>query len=252
MKPIQDTDLVDYLSGELSPERTLAVERAVAIDEELAAELVELREILSLIEGLPDPLPGPDTDQAINEAVELRSGGSNLTLASSGFKRQSLYRYAAAAAIVLAVFGIGWYFGGTTDRQVGQELAATRSLMLELMREDRPSSRVRAATVALDLPIADPVIIDNLGYLLRNDEDNNVRLAALDALLRFADSPMVRQQLLDAMGDDPPPVMRIQLMESLVRLGEQRVLPYLEEMIRTDTLPQQLRDAAQLGTFKLI
>ncbi len=54
------------------------------------------------------------------------------------------------------------------------------------------------------------------------------------------------------MGADPPPAVRVQLLETLVRLNEKRVLPYLEELRRNESVPQQLRDAAELGTYKLI
>ena len=70
------------------------------------------------------------------------------------------------------------------------------------------SARIRATTVTLELTRPDPVTTANLGYLLRNDENTNVRLAALDALRRFAGDPGVRNELIGALGESPPEAVR--------------------------------------------
>jgi len=167
-------------------------------------------------------------------------------------RRLGFYRYAAAAAAILFIFATGWYLGGAEDRTLQQELASNRALMLELMQDQSPSARIRATSVAMELPTADPVTIQNLGYLLRNDASANVRLAALDALRRFAHAAETREQLLTAIQESPPEVVRFELIEALVRMNETRVLPYLHEIIEADSLPQPVRDAAQMASFKLI
>jgi HEAT repeat protein len=88
--------------------------------------------------------------------------------------------------------------------------------------------------------------------MLRNDENTNVRLAALEALRRFPNDPVVREELLSAMSETLPDVVRFELIETLVRANEKRVLPYLEDIIDTETLPQPVRDAAEMASFKLI
>ncbi len=92
-----------------------------------------------------------------------------------------------AASLLLLVFAMGWYFGSNDDAE--ERLAATRTLMLELMQDKSSSTRMRAATVSLDVAVADPEVIAHLGKMLRTDENTNVRLAALDALGRFAADP---------------------------------------------------------------
>ena len=46
------------------------------------------------------------------------------------------------------------------------ELAANRALMLELMKDDRTSARVRAASLALNMQEGDPEIIAKLSLLI--------------------------------------------------------------------------------------
>lgn len=203
-------------------------------DEELRREIAALRD---------DPQPSAEADRRFADMLEKHA-----TPRPTRHLRAAAL-LSIAASLLLVVFGLGWYFGQDESQQ---ELAATRTLMLELMQNESSSTRIRAATVSLDLEVADPEVIANLGRMLRQDENTNVRLAALDALSRFADEPAARREMLDAMGEAPPPVVRLQLLEILVGLEEKRVLPYLEDLIQNDTLPQRLRDAAQLGAFKLI
>ncbi|MBB4079649.1 hypothetical protein GGR28_002274 [Lewinella aquimaris] len=218
-------------------------------DDELNQEMEALRGLRKEIANLPDPQPSAAADRRFAEMLAAHTKPER----SSGQTRR--LRPAAllsiAATLLLLVFGLGWYFG-STESDAERQLAATRTLMLELMQDRRSSQRMHAATVSLDIDVADPEVIANLGLLLRTDENTNVRLAALDALRRFADAPAARREMLDAMGSDPPAAVRVQLLETLVGLNEKRVLPYLEEIISNDSIPRRLRDAAELGTFKLI
>ena len=252
MKTITEADLIDYLAGELSPERYRQVKDALTEDPRLREEL----EILQFMrEDLCQPVdvtPSPEADRRFAELITAEAGP---TAVRRTLPRSLSGRSAALigiAASLLLVFGLGWYSGRSGTNQVEQQLAATRTLMLELMQDANSTTRMRAATVSLDVGVADPAVIANLGRMLRTDDNTNVRLAALDALQRFADAPAARQEMLDAMAGTPPPAVQVQLLETLVRLNERRVLPYLEELIQNDSIPRPLRDAAELGTFKLI
>lgn len=219
-------------------------------DKDLEREVAALDELRRQLAGLPDPQPSREADDRFAKmlAVECREISAPPVQKTLHLRPAALL--SIAASVLLLVFGMGWYLG--SDKKLEDELAATRTLMLELMQDKSSSTRMRAATVSLDVAVADPEVIANLGRMLQTDENTNVRLAALDALRRFATDPAARQELLDAMGGDPPPAVRVQLLETLVNLQEKRVVPYLQDMITNDSLPKRLRDAAELGTFKLI
>ncbi|MCP9236906.1 HEAT repeat domain-containing protein [Lewinella sp. JB7] len=218
-------------------------------DDELQREIDALSDLRNEIAGLPDPHPSAAADRRFTEMLAAHTG----TARSSGNPRhlRPAALLAVAATLLLLVFGLGWYFG-SAESTAERQLAATRTLMLELMQDRRSSQRMQAATVSLSIEVADPEVIANLGLLLRTDPNTNVRLAALDALRRFSDDPSARREMLDAMAGAPPPAVQVQLLETLVSLNEKRVLPYLEDIISNDSIPRRLRDAAELGTFKLI
>ncbi|WP_116127721.1 HEAT repeat domain-containing protein [Lewinella sp. IMCC34183] len=248
MKTITEADLIDYLAGELPPERYRQVKSALLTDSRLEEELEILRLLREDLCQPEDVAPSPAADRRFAELLATQPEPSAV--------RRTLHPRAAAligvAASLLLVFGLGWYSGRSDTTQLESQLAATRTLMLELMQDENSTTRMQAATISLEVAVADPAVIANLGRMLRTDDNTNVRLAALDALQRFADDPAARQEMLDAMAGSPPPGVQAQLMETLVHLGERRVLPYLEDLIQNDSIPRPLRDAAELGTFKLI
>ncbi|WP_116106272.1 HEAT repeat domain-containing protein [Lewinella sp. IMCC34191] len=257
MNRITQSELIDYLSGELSPERYAMVKDAIEGDPDTARELAALRQLREDVARPADPQPSAAADRRFADMLAGYESDETdevqpATASAKAFYLRPAALLSIAASMLLLVFGLGWYFGRSDTSHLEHQLAATRTLMLQLMDDEQPTTRMRAATVSLDVPVADPAIIANLGHMLRTDEKTNVRLAALDALHRFADSPAARDEMLAAMASDPPPAVRVQLLETLVALNEKRVLPYLEEIINNDQTPRPLRDAAELGTFKLI
>lgn len=261
MNSITEAMLIDYLSGELDDAQRAAVSSALGKDPALYAELQELEELMSEIAAEPEAVPSAAADARFTEMLAgATAGGQTVTepeLTGRSAKVRSLvWKVAALAAAVALVFTAGrFYQGGAMNTEAERQLAAHRSLVTEmmgLMKSDRMSNRIRATTVTFDLPETDPVTTANLGYLLRQDENTNVRLAALEALSRFPNDPGIRDELLAAMNESPPPVVRFELIETLVRMNEKRVVPYLKELMDTDTLPQPVRDAAQMASFKLI
>jgi hypothetical protein len=257
MDVFDTTDLIDYLGGELSTERQEALEAQLATDEALREELAELRALQADILAIPEARPSAAADTRFAEmlAQEQAKVATIKELparAPTKARIRRLPQWAAAVAILLLAFAGGWLLRGAGQSDTERQLAATRELMLDLMKDDRTSSRIQATTVTLSLLVADPTVINNLAYLLQNDENPNVRLAALDALRRFADDPQVREEFLLALEGNPPEVLRFELIEILVHLEEKRVLPILEKMIDADSLPQPVRDAAQMASFKLI
>lgn len=268
MNFITEADLVDYLAGELPAGRRTEVTAALAGDPALRADLTELELLMEEIVMQAEPAPSVEADKRFAAMLASAAGGvanesdetpvagvispSKQKRSSGAVLRSLVWKIAGVAAAIALVFLAGRFSVHDGVSDIDRELAANRTLMLELMKDERTSARIRASTVTLALPRPDPVTTANLGYLLRNDENANVRLAALDALRRFPHDRGVRGELLAAMKESPPDVVRFELIETLVRMGEKRILPYLEEIIDTDSLPQPMRDAAEMASFKLI
>ena len=252
MKQIDEAILVDYLAGELPPDERALVSAELAKRPELVAELSALEAILAEVHQSEEPVVSAAADARFAEMLAdavIATPAEEARVRRLPVYQRPVFRRLAAAAAILLVFAVGYNFG---VNRPGPDHTAARTLMMELIDAERPSDRIRATNAAFELPEADPAVIRDLEHLLRNDESNNVRLAALEALRRFAADPAVADVFLEAVNDNPPEVVRFELIETLVRMNETRLLPYLHDIIEADTLPQPLRDAAQMASFKLI
>ena len=269
MNPITEDMLVDYLAGELPADDHALVNQALAEDPALAGELDELASLMETIALAPEPAPSTTADDRFERMLDVavrdngaslitedRAGASPMAPAATvrrlPFYQHPMMKLAGVAAAILLIFVAGRISVPDVSGDLNEELASTRALMLDLMENELTSERIRATTVTFELDTADPETTQRLGYMLRNDENTNVRLAALEALRRFPNDPVVREELLTAMSETPPDVVRFELIETLVRANEKRILPYLEDIIDTETLPQPVRDAAEMASFKLI
>lgn len=244
---ITDEQLIDYLSGKVTNEVANTISLALEEDTDLQQRLGAYREIQSLVVTQSEASPSEQADQRFTAFLEKAIEQEQQPTA----KHRKLWSRIAAAAAILLVFSLGW-FGGQYNKKPQNELAANRALMMELMQQERSSERIRATTVALRAEKADDELINNLAYLLLNDENTNVQLAALNAMLRFANHPQTRDAMLKTLDNERPMIVKLQVIETLVRLNDERVLPYLKKLKNDENLPQRLRDAAQLGTFKLL
>jgi|GEM_PF-6255418 hypothetical protein len=277
MNAITEAMLIDYLAGELEEGRRVEVSSALGKDPALYAEFLELEGLMNEIGGKVEAEPSVAADARFaamvdgfqadavdneNEGLPLIITGhlptpryTKRTSGATAKVRSLAWKMVGIAAAIALIFTAGRFYEGGANTEAEQQLAVHRTLvmeMMELMKSDRTSNRIRATTVTFALPKTDLVTTANLGYLLRNDENANVRLAALEALSRFSHDAGVRDELLAAMNESPPPVVRFELMETLVAMNEKRVIPYLEDLMNTDSLPQPVRDAAQMASFKLI
>ena len=99
------------------------------------------------------------------------------------------------------------------------ELAATRqTVALSMLQQQSASQRLEGVSWSTRLPEPDPKVMAALFHTLRFDNSVDVRLAALDALSRYAGRPEIRSELLDVLQNQQSPLVQIALIDLLVDL----------------------------------
>jgi HEAT repeat protein len=78
--------------------------------------------------------------------------------------------------------------------------------------------------------VNDKVIVA-LFTTLNNDENENVRLATLDALVRFADNPKVREGLVASLLRQDSELMQVALANVMLQLQEKRSVTPLKKLL---------------------
>ena len=245
MKPFTESDLIDYLSGEMPREERRRLEDELESNEALSNELAEMAAMQSWIAEREEPISWT------TEASILAMANEELQQQRTRRLHVSWRNWASVAAAALLLFLGGWYLGQNRASALENELADIRTQVESLIQDQRTSSRMRAVSMTQELPTVDQEMIAQLGRLLREDDSSNVQLAALEALAGYPNDLNARQQLINALAEDIPAVVQIQLIETLVTLEEVRILPQLEDWSEDESTPTHLRDAAQLARLKL-
>ena len=113
------------------------------------------------------------------------------------------------------------------------------------------SSRLVGVNTSRQLTGIDQELEDALFETYLNDENSNVRLAALNALAQFAESSAVRSRLVQSLSSQEDPIVMIQLINVLVRLEEQQAVPGLKRILENTEYQQVIREEAEIGIAKL-
>tara|TARA_R110002124_G_scaffold14207_4_gene63540 strand:- start:3653 stop:4261 length:609 start_codon:yes stop_codon:yes gene_type:complete len=91
----------------------------------------------------------------------------------------------------------------------------------------------------------DSKIINTLIKILHNDANANVKIATIDALLKFPSNDNVRTNLITALEKEKTPLVQIKIIKSLSFLREHRAQKTLEEIINNnETFPIVKSNAA--------
>lgn len=254
--------LIDYLDGRLDSANRDLVEQEVSRNAESKKLLDELREVTQVIEDSADYEPPTSLrshfDKLLEEELGKPEKGKTL------FFSASFYRVAAAVALIMLSGALGFWISKHQDQQVRmaqmekemeatrKQLADTRELMFSMLdNEQSASQRIKGVNVAMAIPEADNEIVSALFKTMLGDPNTNVRLAALEALSKFQDDPVVRKGLIEALSKQTDPMVQISLIQLMVQLNEKKAVRDLQRMVEDAETIKAVKDEAYSGIMKL-
>lgn len=252
--------IIDYINNELSTEERQEVRRLIESDD-MAKSLYE--EYNNLMSGIQDePLITPDQEWATafseslqNRKVEEASSKEVKTEDAKVLQLQSrsyLSKIAAAAAIlIIGILGYNNINHSHQIDEVGKEVYAMRQLLESNLNSSSVSSRIKAVRYSEEVETQDEEFIRILEKTMREDESAHVRLAATEALKKWADIPFVQESLLMALQNEEDAHVKILLIETLSSIKDANVGPHLDDLINDVESPQYIKDEAYKGIFRL-
>ena len=185
------------------------------------------------------------------------------------FHSAVLQGLAAAAMLVIGV-GIGWFaagrsggsaFGGTSpaSNDSTAQIAAIRNEMhdlremvsLSLMQQQSATERLKGVTWTGQLDRPSGEVVSALLDALMHDPNVNVRLATIDALERFASREDVRRGTIQAVAQQPSPLVQIALIDFMVKTDERESVPALRRLAMDPQVNDEVRARATWGLQQL-
>ena len=161
-------------------------------------------------------------------------------------KQKVIYlRFIAVAASVVLVFSVIFW---NQDSEVSVKTAEVLNYL-----EDTSAGKRLEGVYKFDEEFVkeDSKIIETLLKILHTDENANVKIATIDALLKFPSNDNVRTNLITALEKEKTPLVQIKIIKSLSFLRENRAQKTLEEIINNEETFPIVKSNATLAMNQL-
>ena len=170
--------------------------------------------------------------------------------------RQPLVQLAAAAVLLALGVTVG---RASRPAPAADEMASVRSelremrqmVTLTLMQQQSASDRIKGVTWSSTLEQPGSEVVSALLDTLLHDPNVNVRLAAIDALARFAGEQQVRQGAIEALRSASSPMVQIALIDFVVGVRDTGSIDTLKKLVADPSLNETVRRRAAQGLDRL-
>ena len=262
--------LPDYLQGRLSADQAAEVEKHLTECAGCGEEAALWKKLALLPEEQPSPALESRFKAMLESYQEGRWEKTNLASEKSKTPIPMLWglgnwRQIPVAAVVWACLFLicGFLIGRQYDRgpnadlqqklaTLEGELAATRqTVALSMLQQQSASQRLEGVSWTTRLPEPDPKVMGALMHTIRFDNNVDVRLAALDALSRYADRPEVRRELVDVLQTTQSPMVQVALIDLLVDLHDKSAVPQFRKFQQDPNVNPTVKKRVDWGIQQL-
>lgn len=248
--------IADYLSGTLAGLGREAFETHLAGCEACRAEAGELRRIWQGLGLVKEPAPGRALRGRFYASLEAYRHG--LETARQPQRHGWWPALALAATMLLAGVGIGHFLTAGTPAQrtelaelQGEVRNMRQMVTLALLQQQSPSDRLRGVDWSERVETPDAQVLSALIQTLDHDPNVNVRLAAVDALRKFATAGPVRNALDRSLPKQESPMVQIALIDLLVGLGERGAAQSIRALAVSEAVNPAVKQRAEWGLRQL-
>ena len=123
----------------------------------------------------------------------------------------------------------------------GELHSMQETISLSLLQHQSASERLRGVDMSARVG-PDERVIGALLETVQHDENDNVRLAAIEALAPVVAQPLVSRELLEVLGRQDSTLVRVSLAELLLRSGVPGAEQAVRQLVAGDELEPQARD----------
>jgi hypothetical protein len=267
--------IADYLAGSL--DQTAAEElddhfaHCVTCKQETGA-LAETWRMLGLLEaGEPSPAVRPRFYESLeayrqglasaSPAIDLGRGAPArrpfFDWGARGWTNTPVFQLACAAALLVVGIVVGQWLS-LRDRGQGDlarlqdEVRGMRQMVtLSLLQQQSAGERLRGVDYAYRVEQSDTQVLSALLHAVNHDPNVNVRLAAVDALRKFAGSPEVRNTLDQVLSKQDSPLVQIALIDLIVDVRDKAAAPSLQALERGPAVNKDVKQRAVWGLAHL-
>jgi hypothetical protein len=219
------------------------------------ADAESIRQSWSRLAALPTPEARPHVAARFHEALDAYALGMRDRRPgwlARWWPQNPVWQIGLAAACLLLGFFAaplvtGKREGATSAElsQLRQEMSSMRQLVtLSLLQQQSAAERLRGVTWSYRAEPSDSEVLTALLRTVDEDTNTDVRLAAVDALRNFGDSPIARKGLVEALGRQNSPLVQIAIVDLLAELREPEAWTALRSLSQSAEVNENVRKRA--------
>jgi hypothetical protein len=214
-------------------------------------DLTQLRELTKLDEQLiKTEMPSPSliVDDSFYSMLAEEKRRQRKSIFSFQIDWSMLMpRLGFAAALIVVGFTGGYFVQRPSNdnpevKLLTQEVSDLKEMMmLSLLEKESATDRLRAVSLTSDMTIVSDKVTEALFQTLNNDDNVNVRLAALEAIKPYVKNSNVRKQLVLSIAQQDSPLIQVELAQLMVAIQEKKSVKELQKLIDNDRTPKEIK-----------
>lgn len=246
----------DYILGKLNDNKQEEIEQFITKNPKVISELDEFKLLLTELDKVDITTPSEDRIDIRFYDFLKKEKTKNLIEKTpfigwfkSFFNGSSLQSKLVYGFSILA---IGIFIGKELNSQsdipttnIDYAIAETEKvrsqLVLELIEQPSAYKRLQAVNEASKLNNATEQVIRALFITLNNDDNVNVRLAAIESLMKYSDKAIVREGLIKSIANQDSPLVQVALADVMVSLQDKNSINPLKELIEQHDLDTSVK-----------
>jgi hypothetical protein len=212
-------------------------------------DLKEVQQLDQQLSKMDFPSPSIDLNDRFYQMLALEKKVKSSFSWRGFFSWPELAPKLVLAAVTLIIgVAIGYFAKPAAtqvegDPQVAQQLAELKEMvMLSLLEKESATDRLRAVSLTEQMDAASTKVTGALLQTLNEDENVNVRLAALEALKPYAHDSRVRKELIHSIAQQESPLVQVALAELMAELQVKSSVKELEKIIQSDKTPADIKN----------
>jgi hypothetical protein len=211
----------------------------------MAAE--PLHTLWSELGRLPTPEPRVAVSHRFYAALDAYQAGMRTSNGRHWFRNPAWIAVLCAACLLVGYFGRPLISSGNLDSreqlvELREEMRGMRQLVtLSLLQQQSAAERLRGVSWSYRAEPDDVEVLSALLTTINQDANVDVRLAAIDALRKFADSPVAQRGIVQALPRQQSPLVQIELIDVITEFRIQSARPQLQLLAGEADLDENVR-----------
>jgi hypothetical protein len=241
-----------YNANEATESELAIIEKMIESGKIQLEDLNDIESNLSKIEGMWQPEISDKADAKFYDMLanemrkQTRTSEWNFTALWQKISQpQHQWAYSIAMLIIGSIIGfyvLNGLIRGNQIEQLTTEMAEMKQMvLLNMLEEESASERIKAVSLYAELDEVNDTVAMALIMSLRDDANVNVRLAAVDALARYTDTPMVRKELIASIAYQDSPLVQLALAELMVAMQEKNAVEEFDKIIQRQETPEEIK-----------